>query len=216
MLRPSIIIIYDELEANHAAQWSWLLHNDKSLIIDSINKTISAQNEAAKAQVTLFASSPINFKVTDQFSVPVNNWTNKISEEGDTLNYVNQWHFKGETQQKTTKMRYLAIIQVKPDGRFEQIVNASNQVIISMGHWRITAEMDTTKPAKIQLHNTENTVAFVSSGTLAMQQKKYHSKDDSSAKLVELIKGKILYQEVHDSIPRSINRMLLRNKSVVK
>jgi hypothetical protein len=49
-----------------------------------------------------------------------------------------------------------------------------------------------------------------------MQQKKYHSKDDSSAKLVELIKGKILYQEVHDSIPRSINRMLLRNKSVVK
>ena len=216
MLRPSIIIIYDELEADHTAQWTWLLHNDKSLMIDSVNKTISAQNEAAKAQVSLFASSPINFKVTDQFSVPVNNWTNKISEEGDTLNYVNQWHFKGETQQKTTKMRYLAIIQVKPDGHFEQIVNASNQGIISIGHWRITAEMDTTKPAKIQLHNTENTVAFVSSGTLSIQQKKYHSKDDSSAKLVELIKGKTIYQEAYDSIPASIKKMFIKSKSVTK
>ena len=185
-------------------------------MIDSINKTISAQNEAAKAQVSLFASSPINFKVTDQFSVPVNNWTNKISEEGDTLNYINQWHFKGESQQKTAKMRYLAIIQVKPDGRFEKVLSSENQGLIAIGHWRISAEMDATKPAKIQLHNTENTVAFVSSGTLAMQQKKYHSKDNSSAKLVELIKGKIVYQEVHDSITRSINRMLLRNKSVVK
>ena len=216
MLRPSIIIIYDELEADHAAQWSWLLHNDKSLIIDSIKKTISAQNEVAKAQVSLFASSPINFKVTDQFSVPVNNWTNKISEEGDTLNYVNQWHFKGESLQKKAKMRYLAIIQVKPDGQFEQVISSQNQGEISIGHWRISAEMDATKPAKIQLNNVENTVSFVSSGTLSMQQKKYNSKDNSSAKLVEVTNGKTVYQEVNDSIPISIKKMLLRNKLVVK
>ena len=132
------------------------------------------------------------------------------------MNYVNQWHFKGESQQKIAKMRYLAIIQVKPDGRFEQVVPSENQGLISIGHWRISAELDAAKPAKIQLHNTENTVAFVSSGTFAMQPNKYNSKDNSSAKLVELIKGKMVYQEVNDSIPHSIKRMLLSNRPVVK
>jgi len=80
LLRPSIIIIYDELEADHKAQWSWLLHNDTGLKVDSKKKIIVGENEMAKAQVSLYSSTPIDFQVTDQFSVSVDNWTNKVDE----------------------------------------------------------------------------------------------------------------------------------------
>ncbi|MGI9137948.1 MAG: DUF4962 domain-containing protein, partial [Sediminibacterium sp.] len=49
MLRPSIIIIYDELEADHAAEWSWLLHNYNGFKIDHPTNTVFAKNETAKA-----------------------------------------------------------------------------------------------------------------------------------------------------------------------
>ena len=81
MLRPSIIIIYDELEADHAAEWSWLLHNYNGFTMDAKTQTVFAENETAKAQVTLFSSSDIQLNVSDQFSVPVDNWTNKINED---------------------------------------------------------------------------------------------------------------------------------------
>jgi hypothetical protein len=103
MLRPSIVVIYDELEADHPAEWSWLLHNDNMMKIDPMKKTILAGNELAQAQVSLFSSSAIEYKLTDQFSVPVDNWTNKVNEDGDTVNFKNQWHFKAVSTEKKEK-----------------------------------------------------------------------------------------------------------------
>ena len=64
MLPPSIIIIYDELEADHPATWSWLLHNYDGFTIDAKKQTIFAVSETAKAQVTLFSSSDIDLNIT--------------------------------------------------------------------------------------------------------------------------------------------------------
>src|SRR5690606_37514950 len=87
MLRPSILVIYDELEADHPAEWSWLIHNDSGIEMDVENKALFAQNELANAQVNLYSSSPINYELTDEFSVPVAYWTNKKDRKGNTIVY---------------------------------------------------------------------------------------------------------------------------------
>ena len=209
MLRPSTIVIYDELEADHAAEWSWLLHNDNGLKIDPEKKTIVAQNNLAKAQVALFSSSEIEFRVTDQFSVPVDNWTNKINEEGDTLIFKNQWHFSGVSKLKTEKMRFLAVIQVKPDGRFEQVISKKNG-IFTTGNWEIVAEMNALKPANVRVRKNDQSVSLVSDGTLTNNGKLYKGEDSGNAKLVEIIDGKPLFQETEDKIPSAIQRLMNR------
>jgi arylsulfatase A-like enzyme len=214
MLRPSTIVIYDELEADHPATWSWLLHNDNKMILDSLRKTISARNESAQAQVSLFSSSAIDFKLSDQFSVPVDNWTNKVNEDGDTVNFKNQWHFKAESTEKKEKMRYLAIIQVKPDGSFLPLSTIKTNGEIRIGDWHITAEMDETKPAIIKAWNADKTAMLVSAGSIVNQGKTFAGKDLGSSKLLETINGKPLFKEAKDEIPASIKRLMLMNQQV--
>jgi hypothetical protein len=209
MLRPSTIVIYDELEADHAAEWSWLLHNDKGLIVDPEKKTIFAESKLAKAQVALFSSSEIEYRVTDQFSVPVDNWTNKINEEGDTLVFKNQWHFSGVSKAKTEKMRYLAIIQVKPDGRFEQVISKKNG-IFTTGNWEIKAEMNALLPAGIHVTKNDQSASLVSIGTLTNNGKLYKGKESGSSKLVEMVNGKPVFQEAVDKIPSAIQSVMNR------
>ncbi len=208
MLRPSIIIIYDELEADHTAEWRWLLHNYNGFTMDAKTQTVFAENETAKAQVTLFSSSDIQLNVTDQFSVPVDNWTNKINEDGDTLNFVNQWHFTAASKQKAEKMRYLAVMQIKPDGRFEKIIKSIDNGDIIVGNYRIKVSMNINEAAHIQINNIENTLSFVSSGTLMFEKNKYIGTDIKSAKLIEKKDGKIIFKEVLDEMPPAMKRMM--------
>ena len=208
MLPPSIIVIYDELEADHPATWSWLLHNYDGFTLDPNKQTVFAQSETAKAQISLFSSSSIDLKLTDQFSVPVDNWTNKINEDGDTLNFVNQWHLEAVSKQKTEKMRYLAVMQVKPDGQFEKIVLSNDTKTISVGQFHIKANMNIKEPALIQINNIENTLSFVSSGTLMFEKNKYIGTDNKSAKLIEKKDGKIIFKEVLDETPPAMKRMM--------
>lgn len=210
MLRPSIIIIYDELEADHTAEWRWLLHNYNGFTMDAKTQTVFAENETAKAQVTLFSASDIDLNVTDQFSVPVDNWTNKINEDGDTLNFVNQWHFTAASKQKAEKMRYLAVMQIKPDGRFEKIIKSIDNGDITVGNYRIKASMNINEAAHIQINNIENTLSFVSSGTLMFEKNKYIGTDIKSAKLIEKKDGKIIFKEVLDEMPPAMKRMMTK------
>ena len=208
MLRPSIIIIYDELEADHAAEWSWLLHNYNGFSLDAKTQTVFAEIETAKAQVSIISSSDIHLNVTDQFSVPVDNWTNKINEDGDTLSFVNQWHLKAASKQKTEKMRYLAVLQIKPDGRFEKIIKTIDNGDITVGNYRIKANMNVNEAAHIQINNIENTLSFVSSGTLMFEKNKYIGTDIKSAKLIEKKDGKIIFKEVVDKMPPAMKKMM--------
>lgn len=176
--------------------------------MDAKTQTVFAENETAKAQVTLFSSSDIQLNVSDQFSVPVDNWTNKINEDGDTLNFVNQWHLKAASKQKAEKMRYLAVIQIKPDGRFEKIIKSIDNGDITVGNYHIKASMNINEAAHIQINNIENTLSFVSSGTLMFEKNKYIGTDIKSAKLIEKKDGKIIFKEVLDEMPPAMKRMM--------
>jgi hypothetical protein len=112
------------------------------------------------------------------------------------------------SKQKTEKMRYLAVMQVKPDGQFEKIVLSNDTKTISVGQFHIKANMNIKEPALIQINNIENTMGFVSSGTLMFEKNKYIGTDNKSAKLIEKKDGKIIFKEVLDEMPPAMKRMM--------
>ena len=208
MLRPSTIVVYDELEADHPVTWSWLLHNDNGLTIDPEHKTIAAKNEAGKALVSLFSSMPLDFQVTDQFSVPVDNWTNKIDEEGDTLVFKNQWHFSGNSKQKSDKMRFLAFFQVKPDGNLERVNSTNDGELCTVGGWSVRAVLDVNQKARIEVASQDGSAVFCSDGILRANGKNYEGSNLATSKLFEKINGKPLFREAGDSLPVAIQKAL--------
>ena len=211
MLRPSIIIIYDELEADHKAEWTWMLHNDNGLKINADTKTIVGKNDVANAQVSLYSSSEIDYKVTDQFSVPVVNWTKKIDKNGQLVVFENQWHFSGVSKEKTEKMRYLAIIQVKPESTFEPVeIQGENEYFV-IGDWKIKASLNVDHPAIIEVYKKDGSSGLVSSGQLILDGRTYKGGFTGSAKLMEVIDGKSVFKETIDILLPSILRAQLRN-----
>ena len=213
MLRPSIIVIYDELEADHPAEWTWLLHNDRGLKVDSAKKTIEAGNEFANATVSLYSSSDLHFNVTDKFPIPARNWSGKTNQEGELIDFVDQWHFKGISKIKTPQIRYLAIIQVKPksgESVCEEVVFDEKTKTYSVGDWNIKAEMDVSKSAKIEIFNNSKTAAFTSSEKLQFDNHAYNGKVQGSSKLIEIIDGELIFKEAVDKLPDAIKKASIR------
>jgi hypothetical protein len=214
MLRPSTIIIYDELEADHKATWSWLLHNDIGLEINAKENQILASNEEGKAKVNLFSSSDIDFQVTDQFAIPVENWTEKTNSEGEVIDFVDQWHFSGVSKEKMEKMRYLAIFQILPNGDFEEVKSNVSNGEFSLGDWLIRAEMNIALPGRISVQKEDGSIALVSSGTLNIGGKTFGNLYDSSSKLAALKNGIYILKETEDLIPHSMQKVInMENKS---
>jgi len=213
ILRPSIIVVYDELEADHEAEWSWLLHNDKGFRLDSARQTISAGNELADARVSLMASTDIRFQVSDQFEVTPENFTGKIDPYGNLDKFENQWHFKGVSNEKVASMRYLAIIQVKTKSGnpvMDQVIYDEETGSYTVGEWEIIAEMNEDNPGRIEVRNLDGKAALVSSGELNFNGKKHRGTSDLSSKLLEEIDGKKVFIETLDEIPASIQRVMMK------
>ncbi len=76
LLKPGIIVIYDELESKAVASWSWLIHSLKSMELDSVHNTIISSIEGAKGVGKLWSSQPFTWNITDKFEVPAVGYRN--------------------------------------------------------------------------------------------------------------------------------------------
>jgi hypothetical protein len=206
MLRPSIVVVYDEMEADHDAEWSWLIHSYDKMGVDEEKYTITAKNAVAEGRVSLFGSVPLDRVLSDQFSVKPENWRQPKDEEGDTIEYRNQWHFKGVTRRGTSRMRYLAIIQVLPNATrmgFADIHRKEDNRF-DVDEWTINAELRYSEPPMINVRKRDGTTAFVSSGPVTPCGKEYNDACPESSKLVEIADDKELLLEAVDVMPTSM------------
>ena len=83
-----------------------------------------------------------------------------------------------------------------------------------MGNWNISAQMDVSKPANIQVWDTEKTEMLVSDGVLNFDGKTFRGKELSCSKLIEMKNGKAVFMEATDEFRASIKRVMQREKVV--
>jgi len=206
MLRPDIVIIYDELEADEPSEWSYLLHSYYEMTMDPEDRLLSAHNKAGRARVHLYASGDDQWSVTDEYPVPAYNWRGIKDEEGNLKTYSdNAWHFKAATE-KVKKMRFLAFYQVRPHGEAEEFNFNEIRIIgddtYRIGSWKVIARMNPENNAGIKIINTLDGVAFSSSGEeLEAPALEFKGNSSLSAKLAERRKGEWVLRESMPEIP---------------
>jgi hypothetical protein len=205
LLRPSTVVIYDDLAADHPAEWTWLLHSMEKMRLEADRHRLFASAKGARGRADLFGSVPLRLDLTGHFGVPAVNWRGKTNKDGEELAYAdNQWHFTGLSSRKTPAMRYLAVIQIRPggDGREFVDVTPGPDGWMQAGEWQIRAELDVAKKPYLEVRNRDGTAGLVTGRDhLTVGGKSYTAQRAGSTLLVEETAGHWQTQEAVDEVP---------------
>jgi hypothetical protein len=206
LLRPSIVVVYDELSADHEAEWSWLLHSMEKITVEPDKQRLFGSAANARSQVDLFGSVPLKFKVTDHFAVPAINWRGS-TKEGEEVNYAdNQWHLTATSSRKTDGMRFLAIIQISMDGDKNAFteVTPDKDGWVRAGGWQIRAELDASKKPFLEIQSVDGTAALVTGKErITLGEETYTSTLPGSTLLIESMQADPIVQEAVDEFPKA-------------
>ncbi|TNJ46032.1 DUF4962 domain-containing protein [Tamlana fucoidanivorans] len=201
-LRPNIIIIYDDLEANKPVDWNWLIHSKDNLKYDK-NKVFT-ESKKGKGCLNLFSSQPFEFKVTDKFYAPAVDWLSNGAKAG--IKYINHWHGSTKTP-KTKKNRFLGIIQVlhKDDKESFSQIKLIDKNSFNIDGWSITAELNLDKSPSLKVIDENELNGFnLGGGSLNLMGKEFKSKNENSSLLVEFNGEDFIVKEAIDVLPSSM------------
>lgn len=197
LLHPDMVVIYDELEADKPVRWDWLLHSPVPFRINEKENILTTFYPEKKFSsiAQLFSNSVCSITQTDQFVAPPDP---KKIKEGKA--YPNQWHMTA-TFEKSTVNRILTIIRVQPDGTsISKLTRKGSNFRI--GPWEITAELDTTKPADIQIRNSRNKVVFSFGNQNIKIKGMDYQREKGSSLLYDEIDGEWTIREMVDRQPQ--------------
>lgn len=189
MLDDRTIIVYDELGANMASKFNWLLHTPGTFNLIS-NNEVKATTSNANAVVHLESSTTLNTTISDEFSYKAENWSGK-KVNGKLVEYSKQWHLNASTE-TAEKVYILGIIQVDGAGTTANKYTKISQGVYKIGDWELNANLEASKKATLTLYNSKtNTVFNVGSKEFKVNNNLYRSntcdafyKSDSNKKIM--------------------------------
>ncbi len=201
-LRPATIVIYDELEADHDAEWSWLIHSHKEILLDAADQQIFCETRTARSQVNLYGSHALMMELSTKFDPEPVNFRGLRDEDGDLMEYRDQWHIYAKSKGNAT--RYLAIFQVKgrnDDADFQQPV-PDDKGAIAVGSWTIKAELNAAEPASFEIIHSEGDAAIAYGKTkLMLGEEALEAEHKGSTLLIENTNGAVIAREAVDIAP---------------
>ena len=218
-LHPNILLVYDELEADHPAKWSWLVHSPFKILMDTISNTFRCDSGNISAKGLLFSKQSLHWELSDTFAIPAVNWIGREDEDGNLVEYKNdQWHLIAFNIQKSAKMRFLAVFVINPSGKILSSplpykFNDKNELIIDK--WIIKAELNGDKPALLEAHTMDDKIIFNSATkSLTSGNKEYVGKINGSAKLLERINGNYRFSEAGNMVPEVVKSIPVKDTNI--
>jgi hypothetical protein len=203
-LRPSYIVVYDELEADHSAEWTWLIHSPYEISVDHESHIFSASSTQAISRVDQFASAELAVELSTEFDPKPVNFRGLKGPDGKILEYKDQWHIYSRSKQKSEKFRYLTVFQVKSMNDHAEFIDIkATDGSIKLSNWEIRAELDLSKEASFKILNQKEKKALVYNlPKIELQGKAYRPKAKGSTFLIELIENNEILKESIDEFPK--------------
>jgi hypothetical protein len=214
-LHPDILVVYDELQADHAAGWSWLLHSPSRIFLDSAAGRFHCYAAKGLASGAFFASVPVRWAVWDTLAVPAENWKGRTDAKGRLVRYKNnEWHLRADTRQHSGRMRFLAVIRVGAAKGQPAVLSCHQDKdgAITVGGWTITAALDTAKPALLEACSADGREAFRSGGGALKVKGRSFRGQAGAAKMAEYA-GDWSFIQTQDSIPAMVKEIPLKPKN---
>jgi hypothetical protein len=176
LLHPNIVVIYDDLAADHDAEWTWQLHAQRKLTYNRQQSIFKSSTESATGCLTFSSSANYSVNVGDTFDPPALNWGEKSYRGGKPKVFPKRWHAQATTR-ATTAARFLSIVCV--DKKPLQVKSTMSGKI-SVGKWTITPGMDVAGSASLTIRRSgDETVLAVDKPSIEVCGKTYRPNDSS-------------------------------------
>ena len=114
MIRPSVILIIDDLSGPEPFSVNWLMHSREKILLDPDNQVIESTRfeEAMKTQIV--TPGMFDFSLTNEWPIDPKQDYPMVTAEPP----ANEWHFSATTREKTKRCRIAAIMLVKENGEY--------------------------------------------------------------------------------------------------
>ena len=111
MIRPSLLVLVDELEAPEASTYQWLLHAFEQFEIDPDATTVISRRNGASLEGRLFCSNTLSLSQTNAWHVAPDKGYPTLEKELPEK----RWHFTAEAE-RTDRCRIVAVFSVQGSG----------------------------------------------------------------------------------------------------
>ena len=204
LLHPDKVVVYDELEADKAVHWDWLLHSPVKFSIDEAHATLVTEYPEAgvRSIARLFCEQDYNITQTDQYAAAPNIKNAVRGEDFSPEWSLNVRFFSCKVT------RILTIIQIEADGyKSAEVVRDGNR--FRCGDWVIEAELDAERPAALHINNGNNGVVFsCGEKKINIAGKEYACKRSDASVLYDQVNGSWQMQEMTDCLPQLTGKEL--------
>ena len=161
-----LVFIYDELEADTAVTWSYLLHTIEHPMIIKNDKGmthITATNVGGVSDAYLFANDKLETKQTDQFFYPAVNWL-RADDKGDFAPYKNHWHFTA-TSPHSPVYRFATIVSTHEQGSVGVVPEKISKDTLKAGGWIIKMNISPKGKATFTIENKAENIVLEYDGS---------------------------------------------------
>lgn len=159
LLRPNILVVYDELEADKEVTWTFQLNGlERSCMkINPSGSLLTADTDNCDAQANIFGSQPLRSSLADTCYVKPFDWLNPQRGRPAKVFEQHQYHAAFENIQKSKKMRFLALIQIDETNSMTFAdVTPDDDGSITLGNYRIKGELDTSREGRLEIENIQS------------------------------------------------------------
>lgn len=116
MVRPSVVIIVDDLKLRRPETVQWLLHTRAELELDGPAQTLVSRRDPERMKLHLIADGKMRFSQTDEWPVdPRKGYPTTRKKLPET-----HWHFTAETPEPLPVHRIIAVMLVAEDGAYPE------------------------------------------------------------------------------------------------
>jgi len=108
MIKPSVIIIMDDIELDKPGAIDWLLHGVEKFKLDEKTQQLVSTRENVSMTCKFIAGKPLKFSQDDAWMLDPKEGYPMVT----TPNPANQWHFKATTPDHVTTQRIVTVMTI--------------------------------------------------------------------------------------------------------
>ncbi|MCL2098025.1 MAG: DUF4962 domain-containing protein [Bacteroidales bacterium] len=140
MIKPSIIVIVDDIELDSPGTVDWLLHGIEKFSLDEKAQQLVSVREDVSMTCQFIANQPLKFHQDDVWPMDPKEGYPMVK----TPNPDNQWHFKATTPEKVQKQRIVSVMTIDKEATASITPADKDEYIISAKYQSGTATVKVT------------------------------------------------------------------------
>jgi hypothetical protein len=207
VIRPNIMIIYDELEAKEPYDWRYKLHSHNKMTLVGPNSVATA-NKAANAMAHIWGSGKLDINITDKYRFQALNLRAKAIN-GKIPDFPDSWHLEVSPVKKMNNFKFLTVIEIEAkNGKYGYCKpkKVADDKFIA-GDYTIHCNLDSSTPSLLKVFKKNESFGIstgAASSELKVGNQSFKAKIQGTTLFFEKASGKDYVSTLEDTLPDTL------------